>query len=273
MSVSVDRFSAGSRFYLLTHLHSDHTPGLHSQWAHGRLLVSRPTSQLLQWRWPALAHDTVPFWSWVRLTRSLRVACVPVDAHCWGACWWLVDHRGRITLHMGDYRFLAWSSFARHPFWESVPSLTYGSLDTTVQQAIPSWHQNWRDLEELVARRPRAVILHTAGLDLWLAHYCRRYHRRWYLDFHTKHKPEMHVVLQAVAPEWEAATPEEADVIGVARGAQGRDVVLPSYQWFALHPHSPHSLWCGYAHRLCVSLHASPRENQRILAWLASRWG
>ncbi|CAI0550210.1 unnamed protein product, partial [Linum tenue] len=50
--ISVDRWTAGSQVYFLTHLHSDHTQGLTSGWARGPLFCSRLTAKLFPTRFP-----------------------------------------------------------------------------------------------------------------------------------------------------------------------------------------------------------------------------
>lgn len=50
--ISVDRWSDGSQIYFLTHMHSDHTKGLSSQWSKGPLFCSRLTAKLFPFKFP-----------------------------------------------------------------------------------------------------------------------------------------------------------------------------------------------------------------------------
>lgn len=59
-TVAIDNFSAhqASAFFL-THMHTDHTRGLHD-WCEGPIFCSRITQTLLQHKWPALVAPVVP---------------------------------------------------------------------------------------------------------------------------------------------------------------------------------------------------------------------
>lgn len=50
--VSVDRWTAGSQVYFLTHLHADHLSGLTSKWSRGPLYCSRITAKLFPIKFP-----------------------------------------------------------------------------------------------------------------------------------------------------------------------------------------------------------------------------
>lgn len=50
--VSVDRWTAGSQVYFLTHLHADHLCGLTSKWSRGPLYCSRITAKLFPIKFP-----------------------------------------------------------------------------------------------------------------------------------------------------------------------------------------------------------------------------
>lgn len=95
--VSVDKFSAGSQAYFLTHLHQDHTRGLASAggWRHGPLYCSPITARLLPTRFPGIDASLLrPLASGVSATLSLssptsdsplslRVTAIPA-LHCPG---------------------------------------------------------------------------------------------------------------------------------------------------------------------------------------------
>lgn len=50
--ISVDRWSEGSQFYFLTHLHADHTVGLSPRWKKGPLYCSHLSARLFHHKFP-----------------------------------------------------------------------------------------------------------------------------------------------------------------------------------------------------------------------------
>ncbi|GMH07197.1 hypothetical protein Nepgr_009037 [Nepenthes gracilis] len=49
-TIAVDRWTKGSRIYILTHLHADHTRGLSSTWGRDPIFCSRITAKLFPFR-------------------------------------------------------------------------------------------------------------------------------------------------------------------------------------------------------------------------------
>ncbi|CAI0550346.1 unnamed protein product [Linum tenue] len=114
--ISVDRWTAGSQVYFLTHLHSDHTQGLTSGWARGPLFCSRLTAKLFPTRFPdfdltLLRVVDIGVWNSVPLVSpssgSRTVARVmAIDAHhCPGAVMFLFRGDFGCLLYTGDFRW------------------------------------------------------------------------------------------------------------------------------------------------------------------------
>ncbi|CAL4954193.1 unnamed protein product [Urochloa decumbens] len=116
--VSVDKFSAGSQAYFLTHLHQDHTRGLASAggWRHGPLYCSPTTARLLPARFPGidasllrpLAPGASASLSLSSPTSdrplSLRVTAIPA-LHCPGSLMYLFRGDLGCMLYSGDFRW------------------------------------------------------------------------------------------------------------------------------------------------------------------------
>lgn len=89
--VSVDRWTAGSQVYFLTHLHADHLSGLTSKWSRGPLYCSRITAKLFPIKFPgfdlSLLHIVeIGQWHSVSLLSpssgsSTAVSFMAIDAH------------------------------------------------------------------------------------------------------------------------------------------------------------------------------------------------
>ncbi|XP_057796582.1 uncharacterized protein LOC131012615 [Salvia miltiorrhiza] len=114
--ISVDRWTAGSQAYFLTHLHADHTAGLSGAWRHGPLFCSRLTAKLIPCKFPGFDLSLlriVDIGSWHSLSLTspssgsrVDFAFKAIDAqHCPGSVMYLFRGESGCTLHTGDFRW------------------------------------------------------------------------------------------------------------------------------------------------------------------------
>ncbi|KAK4714266.1 hypothetical protein R3W88_020173 [Solanum pinnatisectum] len=122
--VSVDRWTAGSQVYFLTHLHADHLSGLTTKWSRGPLYCSRITAKLFPIKFPgfdlSLLHIVeIGQWHSVSLLcpssgSSTTVSFMAIDAHhCPGAVMYLFRGEFGCTLYTGDFRWESTSERAQ----------------------------------------------------------------------------------------------------------------------------------------------------------------
>ncbi|KAF3669867.1 DNA repair metallo-beta-lactamase family protein isoform 2 [Capsicum annuum] len=122
--VSVDRWTAGSQVYFLTHLHADHLCGLTSKWSRGPLYCSRITAKLFPIKFPdfdlsLLRIVEIGHWHSVSLLSPscgsyTDVDFMAIDAHhCPGAVMYLFRGEFGCTLYTGDFRWESTSERAQ----------------------------------------------------------------------------------------------------------------------------------------------------------------
>ncbi|KAH6764656.1 DNA repair metallo-beta-lactamase family protein [Perilla frutescens var. hirtella] len=114
--ISVDRWSAGSQAYFLTHLHADHTAGLSATWRRGPLFCSRLTAKLLPCKFPGIDLSLlriVDIGTWHSLSLTSPSTGSPTDfvfkaidaQHCPGAVMYLFRGDFGCMLFTGDFRW------------------------------------------------------------------------------------------------------------------------------------------------------------------------
>nr|DAD23114.1 TPA_asm: hypothetical protein HUJ06_024577 [Nelumbo nucifera] len=122
--ISVDQWSERSQAYFLTHLHSDHTKGLSSQWSKGPLFCSPVTAKLFPVKFPefdfsllrVLEIGSSHLLSLVSPTTGSKttVQVTAIDAHhCPGASMYLFQGEFGCVLYTGDFRWEATSERAK----------------------------------------------------------------------------------------------------------------------------------------------------------------
>ncbi|CAN4104868.1 unnamed protein product [Withania somnifera] len=122
--VSVDRWTAGSQVYFLTHLHADHVHGLTSKWSRGPLYCSRITAKLFPIKFPGfdlslLRIVEIGHWNSVPLLSPssgsyTTLYFMAIDAyHCPGAVMYLFCGEFGCTLYTGDFRWESTSERAQ----------------------------------------------------------------------------------------------------------------------------------------------------------------
>lgn len=121
-TVAIDNFSAhqASAFFL-THMHTDHTRGLHD-WCEGPIFCSRITQTLLQHKWPALVAPVVPLslneTTSITLPGHRPFSATSFEAnHCPGSVMFLFESTFGKVLHTGDCRLGSQeqSALMQHP--------------------------------------------------------------------------------------------------------------------------------------------------------------
>ncbi|KAF5208458.1 5' exonuclease Apollo [Thalictrum thalictroides] len=115
--ISVDDWKEGSQVYFLTHLHSDHTKGLSSNWKNGPLVCSPITAKLIPAKFPGFdlsllkVFEIGPTYTLPLLSpftgREIQVQVTLIDAdHCPGAVMYLFrGDKFCCKLYTGDFRW------------------------------------------------------------------------------------------------------------------------------------------------------------------------
>ncbi|XP_023554483.1 5' exonuclease Apollo-like [Cucurbita pepo subsp. pepo] len=180
--ISVDRWSDGSQIYFLTHLHSDHTKGLSSQWSRGPLFCSRLTAKLFSLKFPdfnlsLLRVLEIGLWHSISLIspssgsrKTIKV--MAIDAHhCPGAVMLLFRGDFGCLLYTGDFRWEMSSERANkgriallNALEENTVDILY--LDNTYcnpYYAFPSRQIAAQQIVDIVASHPEHDII--IGID------------------------------------------------------------------------------------------------------------
>ncbi|KAF9590362.1 hypothetical protein IFM89_033888 [Coptis chinensis] len=115
--ISVDKWTESSQAYFLTHLHSDHTKGLSSNWNKGPLFCSSITAKLFPSKFPDFkssllikvleigSHYSISLFS-PSSGAEITVQVMAIDAdHCPGAVMYLFRGEFGCVLYTGDFRW------------------------------------------------------------------------------------------------------------------------------------------------------------------------
>ncbi|KAL0560016.1 hypothetical protein IC582_000405 [Cucumis melo] len=193
--ISVDRWSDGSQIYFLTHLHSDHTKGLSSQWSKGPLFCSRLTAKLFPFKFPnfnlsLLRVLEIGLWHSISLispsSGSRKVIKVlAIDAHhCPGAVMLLFRGDFGCLMYTGDFRWEMSSERANkgriallNALEDNTVDILY--LDNTYcnpSYAFPSREIAARQIVDIIASHPQHDIIigiNSLGKEDLLVHISR----------------------------------------------------------------------------------------------------
>lgn len=309
LGIIIDRFHVSSEdleqksHFFLTHFHSDHTPGLHTEWTKAPLHVSQGTLQVMQLRYgedsPVCLHATewVPFkWRSIRiLHQNMKITCVPAH-HCPGAVMWLFKTPDEHIVHTGDYRFIR--EMKDWPIWKQIRPVDHLFMDSSFHLAsikIPDLETSVEALEDIYqsieGHQRMAVFIHTSGLELLIGTWCKLYGRQWFVHSSAKNPDETHFGLSDIAPEYEALGKQknaDSTIWCVGEGFRDRVhataktnkwvFIRPSAIWFICHRQElagEPGYQFGTAipdetntYRLFYSTHASYDENQKLLKML-----